>query len=64
MNNNRIRSALRKQIDETFLPEIHRTRWAERRNELLVAKRRATSPAEREAIQAQLHEHYEREHRR
>ena len=57
-----IRSALRKQIDETFPPEIHRARWAERRKELLAAKRRATSPAERKAILAQIHEHYKHEH--
>ncbi len=57
-----IRSALRKHIDETFLLEIHRARWAERRAEFLAAMRRATSPAERSAIQAQINEHYKHEH--
>lgn len=58
---NHIRPALRKRIDEMFLAEIHRARWAERRKGLLVAKRRATSPAERKAIEAQIREHYKHE---
>ena len=58
---NHIRAELRKKIDETFLPEIHRARWAARRRALLAAKRRATSPAERAAIQAQLREHSKHE---
>ena len=58
---NHIRPALRKKIDREFLREIHRTSWADRRTELLLAIRRATSPAERKAFQAQLREHYQHE---
>lgn len=58
---NHISPALRKKIDQTFLPEIHRARWAERRAELLAAMRLAISPPEHSAIQAWISEHYKHE---
>lgn len=58
---NHIRPALRDKIDREFLPEIHHTRWAERLAQLVAAKRRATSPAERAVIQTQIRDHYKHE---
>ena len=55
---NHIRPALRKKIDQTFLPEIHRARWAERLAQLAHAKKRASTPEEQDAIAAQIREHY------
>lgn len=58
-NANHIRPALRKTIDETFLPEIHQARWAERLAQLHAAKNHAHTPAERATVERAIREHYE-----
>jgi hypothetical protein len=55
---NHIRPALRRKIDETFLPEIHQARWAARLAQLHTAKRRARTPADCATAQRAIREHY------
>jgi hypothetical protein len=55
---NHIRPALRRKIDETFLPEIHQARWAARLAQLHTAKRHARTPTDCATAQRAIREHY------
>ena len=54
--------AAKRRLDGMFLPELHQARWAERLAQLHEEQCKATTGAEREAIEAQISEHYKQRH--
>jgi len=49
-------------LDKMFLPELHQTRWAERLAQLQDEQDAATDPAQVQAIEEQIREHYKHEY--
>ncbi len=48
----------KRKLDAMFLPELHQTRWAEGWAQLEDQRKVAATPAEAEAIKAQIREHF------
>lgn len=57
-----IRPDTKHELDAMFLPELHRTRWAETLAQLEDARRNAATPADEEAVKAQIREHMKHEY--
>ena len=52
----------RRTLTKMFLPELHQARWAERLAQLREQQDAATEPAEVQAIEERIIEHYKHRH--
>lgn len=52
----------KRELAEMFMPELHRVRWAETLAQLEDVKQAADTPADIEAVKAQIREHMKHEY--
>lgn len=58
MTNSSVTDETRRQLTEMFLPELHQAWWAERLAQLQDEQNAATDPAQVQAIEDRILEHY------